>query len=94
MTTSAGGGLRCIAHPNYRTGGWHGASQAADGYMYLGAQATAQAADRLIFRPPFSFRRLMRSDDGGIDDKLFAALIIGRCLEEPPLNTLDDPSTY
>lgn len=31
----------------------HRTSQAANGHMYLGAQATARAADRLIFRPPF-----------------------------------------
>jgi hypothetical protein len=35
----------------------NGASQAANGHMYLGTQATARAADRLIFRPLFSPRR-------------------------------------
>src|SRR5258708_24666099 len=44
--------LRCIA----LTCGQHephGTSQASNGHMNLGAQATARAADRLIFRPPF-----------------------------------------
>src|SRR5260221_14291078 len=31
----------------------HGTSQASNGHMNLGPQATGRAADRLIFRPPF-----------------------------------------
>src|SRR5438445_11873143 len=55
------GGLRCIAllaRGKYEP---HRTSQTANGHMYLGAQAPARAADRLIFRlifrPLFSPRR-------------------------------------
>src|SRR5882724_7136133 len=57
------GRLRCIAlltcakREAYRT------SQAANGQMYLGAQATARAAERLILRPLFLPRR--RADAPG-----------------------------
>jgi hypothetical protein len=58
--------------------------------VYFRAQATARAAKRLIFRPPF-FRPggvLMRPDDGGIDDQIFEVRVIGHRLEYPPPNTL------
>ena len=47
------GGLRCIALLTCGKREPHRTSQAANGHMYLGAQATARAAERLIFRPPF-----------------------------------------
>src|SRR5258705_5338932 len=48
-----GGRLRCIALLTCGKREPHRTSQAANGHMYLGAQATARATDRLIFRPPF-----------------------------------------
>src|SRR5260370_42494059 len=73
----------------------HGTSQASNGHMNLGAQATARAADRLIFRPPFLAPAsvLVGSDDGGVDDQIFEVRIIGHRLEDPPPNTLEAPTT-
>src|SRR6267142_478373 len=48
-----GSGLRCIALLTCGQHEPHGTSQASNGHVNLGAQATARAADRLIFRPPF-----------------------------------------
>src|SRR3984893_1581965 len=63
--------------------------------MYLGAQAAARTADRLIFRPPFfgPGSVLVGSDDGGVDDQKFEVRIIGHRLEDPPPNTLEAPTT-
>ncbi len=47
------GGLRRIALLTCSKREPHRTSQAANGHMYLGAQAAARATDRLIFRPPF-----------------------------------------
>src|SRR5258705_8907964 len=45
--------LRCIALLTCGQREPHRTSQASNGHMNLGAQATARAADRLILRPPF-----------------------------------------
>ena len=99
MTTSAGkpsskAALRCVALLTCGQRESHGTSQTSNGHMNLGAQATARAADRLIFRPPFlapaacwwartmveSTIRYSKSGSSDIASKY------------PPPNTLDAPS--
>src|ERR1700690_3581527 len=53
QSLNQGGGLRRVALLTCGKREPHRTSQASNGHVNLGAQATARAADRLIFRPPF-----------------------------------------
>ncbi|RZN06020.1 hypothetical protein CWO91_29880 [Bradyrhizobium genosp. SA-3] len=82
MTTSAShsdrrGSLWCIALLACGEREPQGAPQAANGDMYLRAQAGRPTCQHLIFRPLFVAPGvLMRPGDAGIDDQIFVTILV------------------